>query len=108
MDYPRLIELGTHNYLLDALSICHRNRLRIYHFGLNIGILIMFCLITGSILYYCYKKKPSAYELKRRMLKDQEYVLSKIRFYQAEKSNLSSTFLDKIAKVREMPRDGYS
>jgi hypothetical protein len=42
------------------------------------------------------------------MLKDQEYVLSKIRFYQAEKSNLSSTFLDKIAKVREMPRDGYS
>ena len=108
MDYPRLIELGTHNYLLDALSICHLNRLRIYHFGLNIGILIMFCLITGSILYYCYKKKPSAYELKRRMLKDQEYVLSKIRFYQAEKSNLSSTFLDKIAKVREMPRDGYS
>ena len=108
MDYPRLIELGTHNYLLDALSICHRNRLRIYHFALNIGILIMFCLITGSILYYCYKKKPSPYELKRRMLKDQEYVLSKIRFYQAEKSNLSSTFLDKIAKVREMPRDGYS
>jgi len=107
MDYPRLIELGTHNYLLDALSICHRNRLRIYHFALNIGVLVMFCLITGSILYYCYKKKPSAYELKRKMLKDQEYVLSKIRFYQAEKSNLSSTFLEKMAEVREKPRERY-
>jgi hypothetical protein len=41
------------------------------------------------------------------MLKDQEYVLSKIRFYQAEKSNLSSTFLEKIAEVRENPRERF-
>jgi hypothetical protein len=96
MEYPRLIEFGTLNYLQDALKSCHRNRLHIYHVVLNVGVFIMFCLIAGSILYYCYKKKPSAYELKRRMLKDQEYILSKIRFYQSERSNLSSTFLEKL------------
>ena len=32
--------------------------------------------------------KPSPEEIRAKMLRDQEYVLSKIRFYQAESQNL--------------------
>jgi hypothetical protein len=86
MDHPKLIDNGAINYMYDALQICHTNRVKIYYIALNIGVLILFLLVTGLILYYCYKRKPTPYELKRKMLKDQEYVLSKIRHYQREKS----------------------
>lgn len=86
MDHPKLIDNGAINYMYDALQICHTNRVKIYYIALNIGVLILFLLVTGLILYYCYKRKPTPYELRRKMLKDQEYVLSKIRHYQREKS----------------------
>ena len=86
MDSPKLIDNGAINYMYDALQICHANRVKIYYIGLNVGVFVLFVLVVGLILYYCYKRKPSPYELKKKMLKDQEYILSKIRFYQREKS----------------------
>lgn len=86
MDRPNLIDNSAINYMYDALQICHTNRVKIYYIALNAGVLIAFVVITYLILYYCYKRKPTPLELKRKMLKDQEYVLSKIRFYQREKS----------------------
>ena len=56
--------------------------------ALNLGIFLLFILIVAWILYCCYRKKPSPEEIRAKMLRDQEYVLSKIRFYQAESQNL--------------------
>lgn len=97
MEYPRLIEQGAHNYIQEALKICHNNRIQIYSYALNIGVLVIFLAIAGTTLYYCYKRKPTPYELRQKMLKDQDYVLSKIRYYQAEKANLSSAFMERLA-----------
>jgi hypothetical protein len=84
MDAPRLIESSAKDFLYSTLSKCHNNRVHIYTIALNIGVLIGFFLITFIILYYCYKKKPSEYEAKQKLLRDQQYILSKIRFYQGE------------------------
>lgn len=91
MDGPMLIEGSVNQYLQNTLRTCHENRVKIYSFALNVGILSLFIIIVSVTLYYCYKQKPTAYEQEQKMLKDQQYILSKIRFYQAEQKNLMTS-----------------
>lgn len=91
MDGPRLIEGNIIQYLHNTLHTCHENRVKIYSFALNAGVVTLFILVVSVTLYYCYKKKPTAYEQQQKMLKDQQYILSKIRFYQAEQKNLMTS-----------------
>jgi hypothetical protein len=79
---PHLVETTAHNYLLSALNKCHTNRVTIYYYVFNIGIFVLFVLVFGGVLYYCSKGKLSDEEKYRKMMKDQEYIVSKIRFYQ--------------------------
>jgi hypothetical protein len=91
MENPLLIEYPMKSYLSTILSKCHINRINIYYIVLNVSVFILFISIVGITLYYCYKRKPSAYEYHQKMMKEQEYVLSKIRFYQEQnqKANIS-------------------
>jgi hypothetical protein len=82
MEYPRLIENSARYYLFNVLQQCHHNRVSIYYYFINISVLVIFLATTALILYYCSQNKITDFEKKRRMIKDQEYVLSKIRFYQ--------------------------
>lgn len=91
MEYPRLIESGFRSTLQDTLSNCHNNRIHIYSIALNAIVLILFVIIVVVTLYYCHRSKPTAYELQQKILRDQQYVLSKIRFYQAEQKNLMTS-----------------
>jgi hypothetical protein len=79
---PNLIEPSAKNYLFQTLQQCHKNRVSIYYYTLNIGVFLLFVGITAFLLYSCSQKKVSDYERRQNMLRDQEYVLSKIRFYQ--------------------------
>ena len=91
MEYPRLIEHSAKNYIHDALEMCHTNRVKMYSTSLNIAVLVIFVGIVALSLYYSYKRKPTEYEMRQKMIKDQEMVLSKIRYYQAEQKNLMSS-----------------
>jgi uncharacterized membrane protein len=84
MDGPKLIESTTKNHLFQTLQKCHNNRVTIYYYALNIGVFLLFVFIVGLVLYYCKKNKLTDYEKQQRALKDQRYVLSKIRHYQDE------------------------
>lgn len=84
MEAPKLIELSTQNYLYHTLHSCHSNRINVYYYVLNIGILILFLGIGGLVLYYCNKQKLSDYDKNQKILRDQQYVMSKIRYYQDE------------------------
>ena len=93
MEYPRLIETGARNYMQTALHTCHENRVKIYSYALNTGVLVLFVATTAAFLYYCYHRKPSEYERQQKLLRDQEYILSKIRFFQTDlkrKAEISS------------------
>jgi glucan phosphoethanolaminetransferase (alkaline phosphatase superfamily) len=65
-----------------------------YYYVLNFGVLALFIGFTVLILYYCNKNKLSDYEKGQKMLRDQQYILSKIRYYkenqhQKQQSNYS-------------------
>jgi len=91
MDYPKLIDLGVQHYMHNALRSCHENRMKIYYYALNTTVLLVFLGIVGITLYICYRNKPTPYERHQKMMRDQEYVLSKIRFYQTEQKNLMTS-----------------
>lgn len=81
MEVPRLIENTARYYLSTTLHHCHSYRVQFYYYALNIGILLAIVLGFGVVLYYCNKGKLSDYEKEQKMQKDQQYVLSKIRYY---------------------------
>jgi len=81
-EMPNLIETSAKNYLFNTLQQCHKNRLGIYYYVLNIGVFVIFVGVTAFVLYSCSQRKVSEYDERQNMLRDQEYVLSKIRFYQ--------------------------
>jgi len=87
---PRLIEQGAHSYMSNVLNKCHDNRVNIYLYALNTGVLLLFIGITCLILYYCYKTKTTPEENRQKMLKEQEYILSKIRFYKDHQRSIAS------------------
>ena len=87
---PRLIETSAKTYMNNILNKCHDNRVNIYLYALNCGVLILFVFITGFILYYCHKTKISPQENYQKMAQEQDYILSKIRYYKEHQRNISS------------------
>jgi hypothetical protein len=95
---PRLIENSARSYMSEILNKCHENRVNIYLYSLNIGIFCLFSIILCLVLYYCYKSKLTPEEEYQKKVKEQEYILSKIRFYKEHQRNINSK-----ASITELP-----
>lgn len=80
----QLVDFSFYHHMNSTLQQCHNNRMNVYYYVFNIGVLVLFFIISGIILYYCYKNKQSDTAKKKQMYHDQQYVLSKIRFYKDE------------------------
>jgi hypothetical protein len=100
MENPRLIENSARNYLYQTLQKCHTNRVSIYYYVLNIGVFLLFVGVFGLALYYCSKQKLTEYEKQQKLLKDQQYVLSKIRYYQEDKKERQRS---QISGITDLP-----
>lgn len=79
---PRLIDTSTRSFMQHALHKCHENRVAVFTVLLNIAVLIVFVGIFGAALYFCRKRKLTPEEEYQKMVRDQEYILAKIRYYQ--------------------------
>lgn len=99
MDEATLIEPSVKNYLFNTLQKCHSKRVDIYFYVLNIGVLIIFGFIVVATLYYCYTQKPNEYERQQKLIKDQEYIMSKIRYYQDQRKNDEETQISSISNL---------
>lgn len=55
--YARLVEPNMQNVMQNLLQNCHECKSRYYNRIVNATLLIVFCLITGTTLYYCKKTK---------------------------------------------------
>lgn len=99
MDQPRLIENSAKNYLFQTLQKCHYNRVSIYYYALNIGVFLLFVGIVGSVLYYCSKQKLTDYDKQQKMLKDQQYIMSKIRYYKEDKKVMRESQVSDITNL---------
>ena len=96
---PKLIDQSAAYYLANTLSKCHTTRATMYSWSLNIGLVIFILAVIGTYIYYCYKTKLTPYEAQQKLMRDQEYVLSKIRYYQAENVNRQVSSLHDLPKM---------
>jgi membrane protein insertase Oxa1/YidC/SpoIIIJ len=98
-DLPRLTEISAKHFLFNTLQNCHSNRVSIYYYALNFGVLFIFVSAVALILYYCSKQKLSDYEKQQKMIKDQHYILSKIRYYQEDKKQQKESHSSSITDL---------
>jgi len=99
-DLPRLTEISAKHFLFTTLQNCHSNRVSIYYYALNFGVLFLFVGVVALVLYYCSKQKLSDYEKQQKMLKDQQYILSKIRYYQEDKKERNRS---QVTGITDLP-----
>lgn len=99
MNQPFLIEANSRAYLTSTLQKCHEHRVGMYYYVLNGGVLLAFVLIFGLALYYSYKNKPSDYAKQQKLLKDQELIVSKIRYHK----DLHSQRQNEMSNITNLP-----
>lgn len=99
MDAPVLIESTTKNYLFNTLKQCHTNRVNVYYYIFNTTIFLLFVVVTCMILYRCNQNKPSEYERQQKLIRDQQYVMSKIRYYKDEVENTENQHMTRLTNL---------
>jgi len=83
MEYPRLIEANLRGYLQEKLHLCHENMATLYVWTFNIGIFLAFIIALGLVLYFKRRSMDvPEYVKQEKMLREQNYILSKISDYQ--------------------------
>ena len=98
-----LIDSTTKTFLMTALQNSHETRMKYYSIVFNFAVFIGFILVFGGALYYCYSAKRSPDEINYKMMKDQEYVLSKIRFYQEENKKIKDAAKEYSSLITDLP-----
>lgn len=101
MEQSKLIEPNVRNYLTSTLQSCRETRSNVYYLALNIGVFILFIGVFGSGLYYCYTQKKSPEEMQYKMVKDQEFILNKIRFYQSSKQFETTSSISNLPSINK-------
>jgi len=85
---PQLIDNHTKFYLYDTLYSCHQKRVKYYTLLWNAIVSLLFLGVFGGILYYCYRRKPTEEQSREQLERDQQFILSKIRFYQEQNQKI--------------------
>jgi hypothetical protein len=101
---PKLIDASAIYYLDGALKKSHEIRIKYHHILWNIGLLFGFFSIVGVILYYRYTHRPTKEEANYKLIKDQEYVLSKIRYFQEQNQRINeASRISQGAEISGLP-----
>jgi hypothetical protein len=85
---PRLIDNTAKYYLYNTLAACHQTRVKYHSIILNVLVFVVFSAVFGGALYYCYRRKPTLDQTRAQMERDQQFILSKIRFYQEQNAKI--------------------
>ena len=88
---PKLIDQPTLYYLDGALKKSHNIRIKYHRIILNVGIVCALGCLVGGFLYYRYKTRPTQQDANYKLIKDQEYVLSKIRYFQEQNQRINES-----------------
>ena len=82
---PNLIEPGVKYFLNETLKQTHIFKMKHHNLFFNIGLLLIFLLILGIILFSKYKGRLTKAEKDRKEKEKQQYILSKIKNLQEAK-----------------------
>ena len=105
---PNLVEPNIRKYVSGALEKCHTNRVVVYYWVLNVGVVIIIGLIVAMFVYYSMTKKLSPVEYRNKLVKDHEAVLKQINVYKEEHNRIQnftglSTIISKHRGQDETP-----
>ncbi len=101
MNRPYLVDPMFHNYMNNTLNTCHSTRVSLYYYFLNTTIVLVFVCIFGYALYRCNAYKLSDHEKQQKLVQDQQYVLSKVRYYKQEVAQKNEN-LDRITALPDL------
>ena len=88
---PKLIDTSATHYLDGALKKSHQIRVKYHRIIFNGGLLLIVLFLFGAFLYYRYTSRPTAAEANYKLIKDQEFVLSKIRYFQEQNQKIKES-----------------
>lgn len=87
---PRLVEASAHDHISRSLQQCHENRVIIYYWILNGGVIAFLAIIIGLYLYYASKRKLSPEEVREKLLRENDLIMNQIRLYRDEQKRIDS------------------
>ena len=87
---PLLIELGSLNYLDDALQSAHLFKKKYTNMLVNIAVFSVFITVIGLFIAYSYKGVLSPEEMEKKNYQKQQYILSKIKEYEQYKQEFNN------------------
>lgn len=96
---PSLVEPGVKYAIGESLKQAHNYKMNTYTFFFNLGVVIIFILVFGGVLYYKYKSKPTPQEAHEKLMRDQAIIMSKIHTHQDERKRAGFSGMTKLPFV---------
>jgi hypothetical protein len=96
---PSLVEPGVKYVIGESLKQAHTFKMNTYSFFFNLGVVFLFVLVFGGVLYYKYKTKPTPQEAHEKLMRDQAIIMSKIHQHQDDKKRANYSGMTKMPFV---------
>ena len=84
-DKPTLVEPGASYFFSQSLQNCHKVKHSYVNKLINVGLFVLFIVITATILASMYKGKPTLYEKNEKAEEERLYILNQIKTMQVDK-----------------------
>lgn len=95
---PVLTEPGVKFFIKETLKKCRTVKDGYYSIIFNVGLLILFVSLLGTLLLYRSKNKPTKEEVDKRRQSNREYVLGKIKSLRETKQRENNTLITSLPK----------
>ena len=95
---PNLTEPGVIYFLKETLKKCNEKRQLFYNTILNLGLLFIFISILGVLLVYKKNNKLSTEERKQRSLKQQQYMLERIKSFREKRQKETNEIITTLPR----------
>jgi hypothetical protein len=93
MNTTSLIEPGVKYFIGSTLKECRRFKQVHYSLIFNIVMCILFVVVVGGFLVYCYKGKLTPSEIEYKNRQKQEYIVSKLQQLALHKKNQTQSLI---------------
>tara|TARA_B100000989_G_scaffold296911_2_gene281206 strand:- start:44 stop:472 length:429 start_codon:yes stop_codon:yes gene_type:complete len=101
LNKPKLVQNTTRFFFNSILKECNKVKESNYNLVYNISMFIIFILILGTILFYKYKGNKTKEERYNQNLKDKQYIMSKLVYY--NRQNLENNQRIKNNMITNLP-----
>tara|TARA_B100000963_G_scaffold316324_2_gene296051 strand:+ start:869 stop:1285 length:417 start_codon:yes stop_codon:yes gene_type:complete len=98
---PQLIAPNVKFFFKNILKNCNTIKNNNYNFYYNIGLLILFIVVLGTILLCKYKGGKNSIEKYHKNLRDKQYIMSKLIYY--NKTNIENNQRIKNNMITNLP-----